>query len=287
MQATINHKREKALKLLDLREGADSSRVKSAFRKLAFDCHPNLHGGDPEKARRFQDLLDAYQIITDESAFVPPPGHSKTSPTDTAQGRDLHYRLRLDFIQAVLGGEVSLRFSRRIDCPDCSDFTDEKYTRCPSCRGIGRVQQESIIGIHVPPGAEDGEILRFKGLGNEGLSGGEAGDLHLLLSVRGHPALKRRGLDIYSELKLPESRFREGGAVEVSTIRGSRKISLPPYTLSGKIFQLKGLGVQRQSGDFTDYGDHFLRVTAIMSEAIEEERNTSAARGFRAAAKSG
>ncbi len=232
-------------------------------------------------------LLDAFQIITDESAFVLPPGHAKISPTDSAQGRDLHYRLRLDFIQAVLGGEVSLRFSRRVDCPECKKEKRAPSPRCPSCRGIGRVQQESVIGIRVPPGVEDSEILRFKGQGNEGLSGGEAGDLHLLLSVRGHPALKRRGLDIYSELKLPESRLREGGAVEVATIRGSRRISLPPYTLSGKIFQLKGLGVQRRADDFTDYGDHFVRVTAIKSEAIQEARGAPAAGGAWAAAKSG
>jgi len=85
-----------------------------------------------------------------------------------------------------------------------------------------------------------------------------------------HPALKRRGLDIYSEVKLPASRFREGGPLEVFTITGSQKISLSPFTTPERIYQLKGLGVTRNVGDFTECGDHFVRLTEFRANITKD-----------------
>jgi molecular chaperone DnaJ len=134
---------------------------------------------------------------------------------------------------------------------------------------MGLSDADAQIKVDVPRGIEDGEILRFRGSGNDGLSDSAAGDLYLMISVDEHPALKRRGLDIYSEVKLPASRFREGGPLEVFTIAGTRKISLPPFTTPERIFQLKGLGVTRNVGDFTESGDHFVRITEFRADVIE------------------
>lgn len=151
-----------------------------------------------------------------------------------------------------------MNYIRRAACPSCRGG---RHRVCPKCSNMGLTDADAQIKVDVPRGIEDGEILRFRGSGNDGLSGGPAGDLYLLVSVDTHPALKRRGLDIYSEVKLPASRFREGGPLEVFTIAGSRKISLPPFTTPERIYQLKGLGVTRSVGDFTECGDHFVRLT--------------------------
>ncbi|MBT4093691.1 MAG: DnaJ domain-containing protein, partial [Nitrospinaceae bacterium] len=185
-----------ALNTLGLKMSTERVYVKYAFRKLAFECHPDLHGGNEEKKRQFQELVKAYQTITEDLPLAPPPGPEKTSPT---QGRDLHFRLRLAFLQAVLGGEVSMNYIRRAACPSCRGG---RRRVCPKCSNMGLSDADAQIKVDVPRGIEDGEILRFRGSGNDGLEGGTAGDLYLLVSVDEHPALKRRGLDIYSEVKL-------------------------------------------------------------------------------------
>jgi DnaJ-class molecular chaperone len=282
MSAQPEDKRKKALEVLDLPESAGPAMARIAFRKLAFGCHPDLHGGDPAKARQFRELAEAHRIVLESPASAPPPGHPWTSPPEPVRGRDLHYRLRLNFIQAALGGEVLLRYERQIACPACKSG---KKTDCLECRGTGCVQAGATPRIRVPSGIEEGEILRLRGLGEESPPGGGPGDLHLLVSIRTHPALKRRGLDIYSEAKLPGSRLREGGSIEVPTIGGERQIHLPPHTFSGRIFQLKGAGIVRRAGDFTERGDHFVRVEAIRNEAEIRAAYLSSRRAVSAAAK--
>ncbi len=251
-------RRKKALGLLGLPESAGPAMARRAFRRLAFECHPDLHGGDEAKTHRFRNLLEAYRTVC--ATHAPPPGQTRTSPPAPSRGRDLHFRLRLDFLQAALGGEVCLRYAREAACPACGG---EEKERCAGCGGAGRAQKETLLRVRVPAGVEDGEVLRQRGEGDEGRSGGGPGDLHLLVSARGHPALKRRGLDIYSEVRLPDHRLREGGPVRVFTVRGPERILIPPRSWPGKMYQLKGCGIERMAGGYSESGDHFVRLAAM------------------------
>ena len=264
--------RKKALGLLGLPESAGPAMARRAFRRLAFECHPDLHGGDEAKTHRFRKLLEAYRTVC--ATHAPPPGQTRTSPPAPSRGRDLHFRLRLDFLQAALGGEVCLRYAREAACPACGG---EEKERCAGCGGAGRAQKETLLRVRVPAGVEDGEVLRQRGEGDEGRSGGGPGDLHLLVSARGHPALKRRGLDIYSEVRLPDHRLREGGPVRVFTVRGPERILIPPRSRPGKMYQLKGCGIERTSGGYSERGDHFVRLAAMESGALTQSAPSRAA----------
>ncbi len=264
-------RRSEAFETLGLPPDASREMVRRAFRRLAFGCHPDLHGGLPEMAEAFQKLADAYRIAartadTETQTSAPPPGRTPASSHAPARGSDLHYRLRLDFTQAALGGEVSLRYARRTACPACGD---EKIKTCAKCAGAGRVKKTAIVDIRVPAGVEDEETLRLRGAGDESASGGPAGDLHVLISTRGHPAFQRRGLDIYSEVKLPVYRLGNGGPVRVYTIHGAQHIPIPPRTEPGTMFRLRGCGVRRDQAGSQEEGDHFVRVGEIEPETYE------------------
>jgi DnaJ-class molecular chaperone len=274
-------KRKKALEQLGLPKSAYASMARRAFRRLAFECHPDLHGGDETKTQRFRNLLEAYRTVC--SNLAPPPGHTQTSPPAPSQGRDLHFRLRLDFLQAALGGEVCLRYAREAACPACRDIGEKE--ECAGYGGTRRAREETLLRVRVPAGVEDGEILRQRGEGDEGHSGGGPGDLHLLISARGHPTLKRRGLDIYSEVKLPGHRLKEGGPVRVLTVRGPERILIPPRSRPGKMYQLKGFGIARTSGGWAERGDHFVRLAAMESGPLTRSGALTRSAPSRAAAK--
>ncbi len=258
--------RNKALETLGLPPGADREHIRRAFRRRALACHPDLHGGLPEMAGEFQKLVRAYRIAaeatpettgTEFQAFTPPPVRPSAPSSKTGRGRDLHYRLRLDFSQAVLGGEVSLRYTRRTSCPACGDG------------GKSLSGETALIEVHVPSGVAEGETLRVRGAGDEDPTGGPAGDLLVLISARGHPAFRRRDLDIYSEVKLPAHRLGGGGPVRVPTVHGSRRIDIPPGTAPGTMFRLPGCGVRRDTDGNLETGDHFVRLGEFKAEDYE------------------
>ncbi len=281
--------RNKALETLGLPPGANREHIRRAFRRRALACHPDLHGGLPEMAGEFQKLTQAYRIAAETTpetidaefqAFAPLPGHPPTpSPAKALRGRDLHYRLRLDFTQAVLGDEVSLRYTRRTSCPACGGGPacgDEKIKTCARCAGKNLAGETAIAEVRVPPGVADGETLRVRGAGDEDPMGGPAGDLLVLISTRGHPAFRRRGLDIFSEVKLPDHRLGGGGPVRVPTVHGARRIDIPAKSTPGVMFRLPGCGVRREMGGNLEAGDHFVRLGEIKAEDYERPVSTGA-----------
>src|ERR1700730_7712254 len=89
------------------------------------------------------------------------------------RGQDVHYRLELDFLDAVNGAK------RQLTLPD-----------------------KSALNVTIPPGTRDGQILRLRGKGRPGIGGGPSGDALIEIEVRPHPIFTRKGDDIYVELPI-------------------------------------------------------------------------------------
>ncbi|MEK6709094.1 MAG: DnaJ C-terminal domain-containing protein [Nitrospinota bacterium] len=257
MITTLLSKRAQALEILGLPPEADREAVRQAFRRQALACHPDLHPGRPELERRFKRMAEAYRLALEENSS---PGGSLDFPR---RGRDLFFRLTLSFLQAALGGEVALRYPKPHHCPRCAG----RAPGCTRCGGRGEAESPARLRVRVPAGVEDREVLRIRWAGGIGAPGGEPGGLYLSVSVRPHPLLRRRGLDIHSEVEVPRARLWEGGTIQVNTLRGVRQIFLLPFTPEGKIIQLRGQGIFRERGGITEAGDHFARLAVPASEA--------------------
>ncbi|MEE9276734.1 MAG: DnaJ C-terminal domain-containing protein [bacterium] len=273
--------KEKALEALGLPPGAAQEEVRRAFRRLAFDCHPDRHAGDPDMERRFKELSGAYRLLTGGAAReggAKPAAPSGTAPKEEAappdpsqglpvRGEDLYYRIVLDFMEAARGGRVKVRLSGAAPCPRCE--RGKAAAGCPVCGGSGEVERNEAVPIQVPPGVEDGETIRAPGEGGPGRNGGRAGDLLLIVSCRRHPALRREGLNVHSEVRVPAFRLQRGGPVRVFTVSGSARITIPPQTRSGRTFRLRGWGVQRVRPEGTARGDHLVRVMEMPASASD------------------
>jgi molecular chaperone DnaJ len=112
--------------------------------------------------------------------------------------------------------------------------------------------------INIPPGANDGLVLRYSGAGEAGMKGGPPGDLHVVVHVEEHPIFQRRGDDLICEANIAFTQAALGAEIEVPVISGKAKMNIPPGTQNGKVFSLRGKGVPHLRG--RGAGDQFVRV---------------------------
>ena len=99
--------------------------------------------------------------------------------------------------------------------------------------------------VNVPAGIADGQTVRLAGQGAAGVMGGPAGDIIAEITVLPHPALRRDGADIRSDVRVSFAQAALGAEIEVQTVDGRVKYEIPPGTQSETAFRLRGKGVFR------------------------------------------
>ena len=111
-------------------------------------------------------------------------------------------------------------------CPDCHGEGTIPEKPCNVCHGEGRIKKEERIKIVIPAGVDTGQVLRFEGKGNAGRKGGKAGDLYIRIFVAKNSIFTRRGDDLYSIVRLPFSQFVLGGKTKIPTLEKEKDVFL-------------------------------------------------------------
>ncbi|MEK7703313.1 MAG: molecular chaperone DnaJ [Myxococcota bacterium] len=114
---------------------------------------------------------------------------------------------------------------------------------CKQCHGTGAEEKRATIEVQIPPGADDGTVLRYGGKGEPSTSGGAPGDLEVVMRVGTHPFFERQGSDLACEMPITIVEAALGGAVEVPTLDGKVRMTIPAGTQTGRVFRLRGKGV--------------------------------------------
>ncbi|MCM8826635.1 MAG: molecular chaperone DnaJ, partial [Candidatus Omnitrophica bacterium] len=125
-------------------------------------------------------------------------------------------------------------------CPNCGG-EGVIGAKCTKCRGQGRELVNKVIKVNIPAGVDNGSVLRLRGEGNFGVD--DYGDLYLHINVRKHPLFERIGNDIKYKIKLSVVKATLGGEIDVPTLNGKVKMSIPPGTQPSTIFRLRGKGI--------------------------------------------
>jgi molecular chaperone DnaJ len=128
-------------------------------------------------------------------------------------------------------------------CPSCNGEGAVITNACGKCNGNGSIKGEEIIEINIPGGAVDGVQLSVSGKGNAGPRGGMPGDLIVMVEEIEDTYLKRDGVNLIYDIYLNVADASLGTDVEVPTVDGKVKISIPAGTQGGKIFRLKNKGI--------------------------------------------
>lgn len=158
-------------------------------------------------------------------------------------------------------GQVRMQqgfFTLQQTCPQCRGRGVIITDPCKSCRGAGRVRAEKTLEIKIPPGVDTGDRIRLNGEGEQGPAGTPPGDLYVQIDIRPHEFFDRDGSDLHCTVPIGFVTAALGGELDVPTLEGKATLKIPEGTQSGKVFRLRGKGVQSVRGG--GHGDLLCRV---------------------------
>ncbi len=223
-------------------------------------------------------------------------------------GRDLKYDLTVEFEEAAFGCEKEIEIGRRVSCQDCggngaeggtkfkecSDcrgagqvrfqqgfFTMQRacpscdgagqkiVTACKPCRGKGSIVSESKIKVKIPAGIDHGQRLKLRGEGEPGAVGGPSGDLYVQINLKPHPIFQREESEVVCDMPIGYATAALGDEIEVPTLEGPMKLKIPAGTPTGKVFRLKGKGIQVLGENRR--GDQHVRVNVDVPKKLSSE----------------
>lgn len=133
-------------------------------------------------------------------------------------------------------------------CGRCRGTGEVIKEYCPNCSGAGTVKESRSLKVKIPPGVDNGTRLKLRGEGEAVPGGGASGDLYVVMSVREHPFFLRQGEHLLCEVPITLSQAALGDEIEVPTLSGKKKLSIPQGTQPGQQFVLKGEGVANLNG---------------------------------------
>lgn len=142
--------------------------------------------------------------------------------------------------QTILGSMVQVT-----TCPTCGGQGETISTPCRSCQGRGLERRTRRKVVAVPAGVDQGTQIRMAGEGQPGLFGGPNGNLYISINTKSHKLFRRREYDILMDLTINIAQAALGTVLQIQTIDGPEKITIPSGTQSGKILTLKNKGVPR------------------------------------------
>ncbi len=143
-------------------------------------------------------------------------------------------------------------------CSKCRGTGKIIHQPCKTCRGLGSVRKQQKINVTIPAGIDDGQTISLRGQGNAGVNGGSAGDLLVTVIVRPHARFERDGSSVLLDQEISYAQAALGAEVEVPTLDGPVKLTIPEGTQPGSVFRLRGKGIPYLRG--SGRGDQFVTV---------------------------
>ncbi|MCL1825073.1 MAG: molecular chaperone DnaJ [Betaproteobacteria bacterium] len=210
-------------------------------------------------------------------------GGGGRSRSNVYRGADLRYNLEISLEEAARGAEKIIRIptveecgtcggtgakpgTHPVTCPSCGGAGQIRIQQgffslqqpCPRCHGAGRiipdpcrdcgssgrVKRQKTLEVKIPAGIDEGMRLRHANHGEPGVNGGPSGDLYVEIHIRRHSMFEREHDDLHCEMPISFTTAALGGEIEIPTLDGMARLKIPAETQSGKVFRLRGKGIQ-------------------------------------------
>jgi curved DNA-binding protein len=273
--------------VLGVKKGASVDEIKKAYRKLAVKYHPDKNPGDKQAEERFKEINEAYAVLSDPKKkeefdrFGSNNFHQRYSQEDIFRGfnvddlfrgqgfgtDDIFSRIFGDAMRRQRGGGPGRMAAKGEDFSMEIPVTfRDSYDGAEKRVAFMREGSREELSVKVPAGIESGAKLRVAGRGGPGRMGGPAGDLFLTVSVGPDPLFQREGEDIVLTHEVRFSQAVLGGAIDVPTMEGTKRIKIPAGIQSGTKVRLKGLGFPLMGKQ--GRGDMYVRIHVQVPEKL-------------------
>lgn len=280
--------------VLGVKRDAGADEIRKAYRKLAKEFHPDLNPGKPEAEARFKAVTAANDILSDpekrarydrgeiDETGAERPRYSYRPHAEGAQGWKYQPQGEMDIddlddLFAMFGRGGARRAGRRgegFSMPGSDrHFTLTVEFALAATGGKQRLalSPEEWLDVTIPPGIEQGQILRLKGKGSPGFGGGPAGDALIEVLVAPHPFFRREGDDIHLELPVSLAEAVRGARVAVPTVTGPVTMTIPKGSDTGTRLRLRGKGIRRRRQGNETTGDQYVTLKVVIGASGDAE----------------
>lgn len=155
-------------------------------------------------------------------------------------------------------------------CSACNGEGEVVESPCNKCSGQGSTRKVKTIEVDIPAGIDDGQMIKLSGQGELGSKGGPRGDLYIVVNVKSHPLFTREGNDIYFDMPITFVQAALGDEIEVPTLDGKVKYTVPEGTQTGTVFRLREKGIPRLRGN--SRGDQYIKVVVDTPRKLNERQ---------------
>ena len=274
-------------KILGVNKDASQDDIKKAYKKLARQYHPDLNPNDPDAHRKFQEINEANEVLSDpeKRKKYDEYGEHWKHADEFKQEREAYSRAQQQhggsgYWYSMNDGEFTEGFGGT-GASGFSDFFEQMFghrTRGGgganagfrgqdyhadlnlSLREAAKTHKQILtvngkqVRITIPAGVANGQVIKLKGYGGEGINGGPAGDLYITFVIPDDSVFKRLGDDLYVDVTVDLYTALLGGDQLVDTLDGQVKLKVKPETQNGTKVRLKGKGfpVYKKEGQFGD-----------------------------------
>lgn len=159
-------------------------------------------------------------------------------------------------------------------CENCRGTGKIIKTPCSKCRGSGMVRENKKLTVSIPAGIDNGERIALRGQGCDGKNGGPTGDLIIVVSVKPHAVFERRGVTLTCDVPLTVAEATLGAEIEVPTLEGNVKYTIPEGTQSGTTFTLRGKGIP-YINNTNRRGDLVFRVNVEIPKGLNDKQKAA------------
>ena len=128
-------------------------------------------------------------------------------------------------------------------CPTCRGSGQVIADPCEVCRGQGAVAQRVELEVPIPRGVDDGTRVRLTGEGEPSRDGGPPGDCYCFIRVQPHPLFQRDGVHLFVEVPISYTQAALGAEIDIPTLDGTDRLTIPAGTQSGDVFRLRQRGM--------------------------------------------
>lgn len=269
-------------KILGLTKSASEADIKKAYRKLARKHHPDLNPNDKSAEQKFKQINEANEVLSDPEKRKKYDQYGKdwqhadsyekarqqqgsqgysNQRTYTSGGQGFDESQFSDFFESMFGGGGFSGGGRRRTAQFKGQ--DLNATLRLNLTDILQDQKQTIsvgdkkIRLTIPAGVEDGQTIKIRGYGGEGMNGGPKGDLYITFEIFNNTRFKRLESDIYATENISLYTALLGGEITIETLSGKVKLNVKPETQNDTKVKLTGKGLPKYKKD-GQYGDLYI-----------------------------